>query len=287
MKKVTKEIVKIIYKKRPANAQKYDYGFVLVIGGSELYSGSPALSALAAYRSGADLVHIVAPKRAADIIASFSPDLICYPLPGSHLRKDHLPDLISITESAKIVSRGNMSIVIGGGLGRSQESQETVRNYLSNVSVPVVVDADAIHAIADDIDIIARKPFLITPHGYEFYLLTKKKIDNLSQKEKIEIVKQEAARLKTNILFKGNIDIISDGKEVILNETGSPYLSVGGTGDVLAGIVGSVLAQGHNPLLAAQVAAYINGKAGEIASKEVREGLMATDLIEIIPKILH
>ncbi len=287
MKEVTKDILKDIYGKRPANTHKYDYGFVLVIGGSELYTGSPALSAFAAYRSGADLVHIITPQRAADIIASFSPDLICCPLKGSHLTKDHLSDLISMTESAKIVSHGKVSVVIGGGIGRTQETQETIREYLSNISIPVVIDADAIHAVADDLSVITRKPFLITPHGYEFSLLTKRETKGLSDEEKIKVVKEEAERLKTNILFKSNVDIITDGKEVALNKAGNPYLSVGGTGDALSGVAGSIIAQGFKPFLAAQAAAYINGKAGEIASKEKGEGLLATDLIEAIPKTLH
>jgi NAD(P)H-hydrate epimerase len=287
MKKITKDILKDIYKERPANAHKYDYGFVLVIGGSEMYTGSPALSTLAAYRSGSDLVHIIAPQRAADIIASFSPDLICCPLKGSHLNKDHLSDLISMTESAKIVSHGKTCVVIGGGLGRTQETQETVREYLSQISIPAVIDADAIHAVSEDTEVIKRKPFLVTPHGYEFSLLSKKEIKDISDEEKIKIVKEEAESLRTNILFKGNVDIITNGKEVVLNEAGNPYLSVGGTGDILSGVAGSIIAQGFDPFFAAQAAAYINGKAGEIASKSKKEGLLATDLIDAIPKTLH
>jgi len=287
MKKITKDILKNIYKERPVNAHKYDYGFVLVIGGSEMYTGSPALSAIAAYRSGSDLVHIIAPQRAADIIASFSPDLICCPLKGSHLNKDHLSDLISMTESAKIVSHGKICVVIGGGLGRTQETQETVREYLSQISIPAVIDADAIHAVSEDTEVIKRKPFLVTPHGYEFSLLSKKEIKDISDEEKIKIVKEEAESLRTNILFKGNVDIITNGKEVVLNEAGNSYLSVGGTGDILSGVAGSIIAQGFDPFFAAQAAAYINGKAGEIASESKKEGLLATDLIDVIPKTLH
>jgi len=100
------------------------------------------------------------------------------------------------------------------------------------------------------------------------------------------VVKEEAARFGSIILLKGEKDIISDGKETAINETGSLYLTVGGTGDVLAGICGSLLAQGIEPFLVAQAAAFINGKAGEIAAKKFGPGLTATDLIEAIPEVL-
>jgi len=118
MIEVTKDILKNIYKNRPSGVRKYDYGLLLVIGGSEFYSGSPALTALSALKSGVDMVRIVAPKRAADIIASFSPNMAAYPLDGDWLVKKHLATLISMTESVKAASRGKAAVVIGGGMGK-------------------------------------------------------------------------------------------------------------------------------------------------------------------------
>jgi NAD(P)H-hydrate epimerase len=286
MIEVTKEILKQIYKKRPEDAKKYDFGLLLVIGGSEFYSGSPALSALSAFRAGVDMVRIIAPKRAADIIASFTPDLAAYPLKGEYLTKVHLATLISMTESAKAVSYGKTAVVIGGGTGRTEETQETILEYLSHVSVPVVIDADAIHAIAKRPEIISGKPFLITPHTYEFFILTGKEIYQLPDEEKVDIVKAEAERLKTTILLKGKVDIISDGKEVALNKTGSSYMTKGGCGDTLAGICGALLARGVNTFLAGQAGAFINGLAGELAAEKIGESLMATDLIAEILTVL-
>jgi len=283
---VTKTILKNIYKERPSGVRKYDYGLLLVIGGSEFYSGPPALSALAAFKSGVDMVRIIAPKRAADIIASFTPDLAAYPLKGDWLKKEHLATLLTLTESAKAVSRGKTAVVIGGGAGRSEETQETILEYLSQISLPVVIDADAIHALGKNPEIIKGKPFLITPHSYEFFVLTKKEIYQLPEEEKIKIVFQEASRLQTTILLKGPTDIISDGKEVALNKTGSPYMTVGGTGDTLAGIAGALMARGITPFEAGQAAAYINGKAGAISGKKLGEGVMAADLIEAIPEVI-
>ena len=287
MKEVTKDVLKDIYKERPAGVRKYDFGLLLVIGGSEFYSGSPALAAMAGFRAGADMVRILAPKRAADIIASFSPNLAAYPLPGRYLDKKDLATLISMTESAKDVSRGNTAVVIGGGMGRSEEVQEAILEYLSQVSIPAVIDADAIYAVAKKPEIISGKNFLITPHSYEFSVLTGKEISQLPEEEKIKIVQEEANRLQTTILFKGATDIISDGKEVALNKTHSPYMTTGGCGDTLAGICGALLARNIKPFEAAQAAAYINGKAGEIVAQKKKEGLLATDLIEAIPEVLH
>ena len=286
MIEVTKSILKEVYKRRPVDSRKYDYGLLLVIGGSEFYTGSPALAGLAAFKSGVDMVRIIAPKRAADIIASFTPDLAAYPLEGKHLTKEHLTILISMTESAKAVARENCAVVIGGGIGRSEETQQTVLEFLEQVSVPVVIDADAIHALAKNPEAISDQPCIITPHTYEFFVLTGKEIYKFPDKEKIKIVKEEAARLKTTILLKGPVDIISNGKEVAIVKAGSPLMTKGGMGDTLAGICGALLARGIEPFLAAQASILINDLAGEIACKKFGESVVATDLINEIQKVL-
>jgi NAD(P)H-hydrate epimerase len=287
MKEITKDILKEVYKPRPADVRKYHFGLLIIIGGSEFYSGSPALSGMAAFRSGVDMVRIIAPKRAADIIASFSPNLAAYPLEGSNLKKEHLITLLFMTESAKIVSKGKAAVVIGGGTGRTEETQKVILEFLSQVSVPVVIDADAIYAVEKSPEIISNKPFLITPNSYEFFILTKKEIRQVSELEKIKIVQEEAAKLKTTILLKGETDIISNGKEVVLNKISSPYLTKGGTGDALAGICGALIARGIDLFIAAQAAAFINVKAGQLASQKKKEGLLATDLIESIVEVIQ
>jgi len=287
MIEINKDILKSIYRPRPAHSKKYDFGLLLVIGGSEFYSGSPALAGMAAFRAGVDMVRILAPKRAADIIASFSPNLAAYPLEGKWLDEPDLASLISMTESAQNMARGNAAVVIGGGLGRSKETQETTIKYLSHVSLPVVVDADAIHALADHPEMFKGKKFIFTPHIQEFFVLTGREIKGTSQEERISAVREEASRLETTILLKGAFDVISDGKEVALNKAGSPFMTCGGCGDTLAGICGALLARGIDPFLAAQAAAYINSKAGQIAGQKKKEGLLATDIIEAIPEAIH
>ena len=292
MQKVAKEILKRIYKKRPKEAKKYDFGLLLIIGGSKFYSGSPALSAMAAFRAGVDMVQILAPERPADIIASFSPNFATFPLKGDFLTSKHLPLLINMTEKAQKVAPGKVAVVIGGGIGREKETQKAIIGYLSQISLPVVIDADAIYAVSQKKEIISEKKFLITPHSYEFFILTQKKVLGLLLEKKIELVRKETQKLKTTILLKGNIDIISDGRhpptapKTALNKTGSPFMTVGGTGDTLAGIAGALLARGANPFEAALAAAYINGLAGERAAGKFGESLTATDLIEAIPEVI-
>jgi len=287
MIEVKKEILKEIFKEKPRDSIKYDWGLLLIIGGSDFYSGSPALAAMAAFKTGVDMVRIVAPKRAADIIASFSPNLAAYPLEGRWLNKNHLATLLAMTETAKISARKNVTVVIGGGVGRTDETQEMILEYLKQISVPAVIDADAIYAISKNPKAISGKKFLITPHLYEFFILTGIDVKSKNEKERAEAVKEAAQKLKTTILLKGAVDIISDGTEVALNRTGSGYMTKGGCGDTLAGICGALMARGVSPFSAAQVGAYINGKAGELVSEKEKEGLLATDLIEAIPKVLH
>lgn len=288
MQKTSRDMLKEMYSSRSDDTKKYDFGLVLVIGGGEFYTGAPALSGLAAFRAGADMVRVIAPKRAADIIASFSPVLAALPLDNTNINllKEHLATLLSRAEAAKEVAHGNASVVIGGGLGRTKETQDTVLEFLREAHIPVVIDADALHAVAKDPSVLAEKPFVITPNTFEFQLVTGKEVRALSHEERVAVVAKEAERLKTTILLKINTDIISNGEETLLNETGNPYLAIGGTGDTLAGIVGALLARRISPIKAAAAGAYINGKAGEIAAKDKKESLIATDLIDAIYQVV-
>jgi NAD(P)H-hydrate epimerase len=293
MFEISGSVLKDVYRSRDPQAKKYDFGFLLVIGGSKQYSGSPALVALAAFRAGVDMGLIVAPKRAADIAASFSPNLATYPLKGDFLTRGDLPTIYLLIQKIKMASRQKMAIVIGGGLGRKKETLKAIIDLISKILLnpkiasPIVIDADAIWAIAKKPEILKKdKSVLLTPHQQEFFVLTHKRVIDKKEKEKIDIVKKEAEKLKITILLKGTTDIISDGKEVALNKTGSPYMTVGGTGDVLAGIAGALMARQIDPFLAAQAAAYINGKAGEKVAQKLGPGLTATDIIEEIPKVI-
>lgn len=278
MIEIKKNILRKVYPKRKLWSHKYDFGSLLVIGGSKRYSGSPAFAALAAYRSGVDVVTVAAPRRAADIVATFSPDMITYPLKGDWLSPEHLRELLGLADKASAVA-------IGCGLERKKETFKTVNHFLERVEIPAVVDADAIHAVAGKKSVMDGKPVVITPHAREFYALTGIEVKDEIE-DRVKKVKETASELKTTILLKGSVDVISDGKDVGLNKTGSPQMTVGGTGDVLTGIVGALLARGVGCFDAACAAAYINGMAGELAAKKFGESMMASDLLEEIPKVL-
>ncbi len=286
MNEVREDILKKIYTVRTRESHKYDFGFLTVIGGSEFYSGSPALSALAAFRTGVDMVKIISPKRAADIIASFSPILATFPLDEPILTEKSLSFLLEMVKSAEAVSHGKTAVVLGGGLGRSDETRKTVNSFLKEISIPMVIDAGAIYAVSDDKEVIKGKPFVLTPHTYEFFILSGREVKSENTEERANIVREVANSLKTTIILKGQEDIISNGEEVFVNRTGTPYMSKGGTGDTLAGICGALLARGIDPFLAAQASVFINGKAGEIATQKYKQSLVATDVIDAIPEVI-
>ena len=273
---VTKSILKEVYKKRDPESHKGDFGRLLVVGGSEVYSGSPALLALAAYRSGVDLVRLAAPERAANIAATFSPDLITYPLKGDHLEKNHIK---TIRELEKISD----AAVIGNGAGRENETLETLKNIIKGMKIPIVVDADALHII--DKKVTRNKLLILTPHLGEFEVMTGERPETLSEKK--ESVRRYAENFGAVILLKGSVDVISDGEEIALNRTGNPYMTKGGTGDILAGICGSLLAQGVEPFRAACAAAWINGKAGDLVAKERGPSLMSSDILDTIGRVVR
>lgn len=285
MEETNPGILRNIYQPRPSGSKKYDFGLLLIIGGSDFYSGSPALSAMAAFRAGVDMVRIIAPRRAADIISSFSPNLAAYPLEGKWLAEKHLTTLISMTKAAKLAARGKAAVVIGGGVGRMEETQKVIREYLTQIDIPAVVDADAIYALADEPEKLKEKNLLITPHSHEFFVLTGRQAGT-SEEERIKATQEESKRLNKTILLKGEVDVISNGRQLAIDRVGSPFMTVGGCGDSLAGICGALLARGTATFEAAKAGAFINGAAGEIAAKKLAEGMTAVDLIEAIPEVL-
>lgn len=266
-----------LFPKRKDWCHKGDFGNLFVIGGSKKYSGSPVLAALAAYRTGSDLVTIAAPERAANIAASFSPDIIAYPLEGDFLRTKHVKELLEAASHSD-------AVVIGGGIGREKETLRAVVEFLGKVHVPCVIDADAIHALEGNTSII-KNNWIITPHSKEFKILTREEPEP-NMESRLRLVKYFSTSFKTTILLKGYFDVISNGAEIFVNKTGDPCMTKGGTGDVLAGICGALLARGAKPIDAACAAAYINGMAGKLAAKEYGEGTLASDMLELIPKVI-
>jgi NAD(P)H-hydrate epimerase len=268
----------VYYPKPKIESHKGDNGRLLIIGGGP-YSGAPALAGLAAFRIGVDLVHIATPKKTYKIIASYSPNFIVHKLSGDVIEKEDLGSINSLSDKVE-------SIIVGPGIGDDPRTISAVQDFIRECPKPLVIDADAIKAVAKKPSILEGKPGIITPHAGEFTILSGEKI-LMDLEERGEQVRSLAKKLGLTILLKGEIDIISDGEYIKLNRTGNPAMTVGGTGDVLAGLCGGMLSKGVTPFASARIAAFTNGTAGDLVFKDLGFSMMATDIIDKIPIVLN
>lgn len=252
------------------NSHKGSNGRLLIIGGGPYY-GAPVMSALAAMRIGTDIVRLAIPENCSSIVSSFSPVLMINKLSGNSLRIDHLDHLVGL-------SRQHDAVLIGPGLGLTDSTTEAVRLFVQECKVPVVIDADGLTALRRDFTSTGKT--ILTPHMREFERLggdPSKAADSLMGMSK---------KSNSVILLKGKTDMISNGEKIRFNNTGCAGMTSAGTGDVLAGIVAGLLSKGMTCLDAASLGAFISGKAGEYAFSEKSYGMIATDVIENIPKVL-
>lgn len=249
----------IVLNRRPPASHKGVGGQVLVIGGGP-YQGAPYLAGLAALRAGADIVRVASP------VALQYPDLIHVPLPGSTICEAHLVILEEQVRRADVVVAGN-------GLG---PSSHPVITHLAPLCRKAVFDAEALR-----LPLPIAEETIYTPHSGEFARINGSPAPS-SFRERGRAVRAAAAAVNGTILLKGSIDLIADANRVRFNRTGSPAMTVGGTGDVLAGITGALFCR-LSPFEAATVAAYVNGRAGEQAAAGRRGGLIASDMLEYIP----
>jgi hydroxyethylthiazole kinase-like uncharacterized protein yjeF len=267
---------------KPATAHKGVGGRVAVIGGSEPYTGAPALSGLAALRTGSDLAFIYTGKTASKVIAGFDPDLIVRSCPGDHLTLD-------CVESYMGEWRKATSIVLGPGLGLHEDTVEAVDAFIDFVTkekIPTVIDADGLKIVAK----LGRKlagNTVLTPHRREAELLLGREIGS-SLSDWINAASEIADRYNSIVLLKAPIDVAAEpGGRYRLNKVHHQAMSVGGTGDVLTGIIGALLSRGVNGLDAAITAAYINGRAGLMAVERYGERILAKDLVGLIPEVFR
>jgi len=274
--------VLISIKERKPISHKGDYGRIVIVGGSKDYSGAPALAALAALKTGADLAIIIAPKTVSQAIRSFSPNLIVREYEGEFFNENGLKVALNEIKKAD-------SIIIGPGLSLTEETVKntlTLIEELKRLDKKVTIDADAIKICSKKKDVLKGLNGVITPHTGEFKILTGINLPSEENKgwiDRIKIIKEQAKKLKITILLKAHYDIISDGERVKINRTGNPGMTVGGTGDVLAGITSTFLAWENTPFRAATAAAFINGLAGDLAVNEKGFHITATDVLDKIP----
>ena len=284
--------LKVYYPKPSPTSHKGKNGVLLVIGGGP-YIGAPVFAALGALRTGVDLVYLATPKRVTRAFYS-----LFYEEEKKTWRRESLLNLITFELSDEnilveedisllqdLINKSD-AIVLGCGMGKDERSYAFVRKLLDVCKgKSIVIDADAIGMVGRDRGIIKNVQAVFTPHAGEFFQLTGEKLpEDIEKREKI--IKEWAKKLNSTIVLKGAEDIISDGKKLKRNKVHHHSMTVGGTGDVLSGIIGALLSKGISPFLAGCIGTFINGSAGLRAFEKYSYGALATDLIEEIPYVL-
>ena len=279
MEYLNHEAVLSILPDRKPDSHKGDYGKILLLCGSRGYTGAAALAAMGALRSGAGLVYLAVPESIYAIEACKLTEAIVLPLPdeGGTIAMSALPEIRRLLPKMD-------AVLIGCGLGQSEGTRAVLETVLREFSGPVVVDADGINLLAKHMDILRERhaPTILTPHAGEFV-----RIGGDNKADRVSETLRFAMKYGCILLLKGQETVISDGKETYVNQTGNPGMAVGGCGDVLSGIIVSLLGQGIEPLKAAACGAWLHGKAGDICAEKIGQyGMLPTDLVEVLPRLL-
>ena len=264
---------------RAPDAHKGDFGLALIVGGSRGMSGAAALAGMAALRGGAGLVRLAVPEPTLETVAAFEPSYMTVALPADAAGKL----AASAREPIVQLSGAATAVACGPGLGRSWELDQLVWHLYQDISKPMVVDADALNALATEPEGLARSggPRVLTPHPGEFARLVGRRL----AAEDLEAAAVElAARCEAVVVLKGHRTLTTDGSRRVRNTTGNPGMATGGSGDVLTGLITALLCQGLEPFEAAQLGVHLHGLAGDFAAAESGEvSMIASDLIEFLP----
>jgi len=265
--------------RRSPNSHKGDNGVLLVLGGSKDYHGAPAICGMAALRTGIDLAYVVVPGPIKDIVAKHSPALVCRSYEEDYLQPSSLPAVLDLAAKCD-------AVCLGPGLGREEETLQAVATLVDALrEKPLVLDADGLRPFKGRTDALGPST-VVTPHAGEFKWLTGKELP-LDLDQRTKIILEEASKARCTWAVKGRFDIITDGVRCKVNETGSPCMTVGGTGDCLTGIIGGLLARHNDPYRSAVAGCFISGKAGEIAAEKKGCHILPTDVVEEIPGVFQ
>jgi NAD(P)H-hydrate epimerase len=267
--------------RRDPDAHKGMFGSLLVIGGSETYSGAPTLTSMGAYATGVDLVYTAVPETASQTLMSQGPSFIAIKLQGERFQEEHVDKLEPFLEKVDAVA-------VGPGLGMHADTVKAFKEVFKRIQkyrLPIVIDADGLKAFAEKKSKI-KSQIIFTPHSREFEILTGKEACG-EFLERGKIVEEEAKKLGAVILLKGKVDVMSDGRLTRYNWTGNPGMTVGGTGDVLTGITAGFLAQGVSSMESAAAASYINGTAGDWVYREKGYHILPEDMVVKIPYVIE
>jgi NAD(P)H-hydrate epimerase len=270
---------------RDRDSHKGDFGHLMIIAGSLGKAGAAVMAAKGALRTGAGLVSVAAPMGIIPIIQQQVMEAMCIPAGES------IDGTLGMgSENELLKASGSMTAcAIGPGLTTHYETVQVVKNLLQRMTIPLVIDADGVNALAGAADILkkAKAPVVVTPHPAEMARLLGVSTDDV-QKDRIGIASGLAEKYRVTVVLKGAGTVIaSPHGEVFINTTGNPGMASGGMGDVLTGMIGSLLAQGYGPMQASCLAVYLHGLAGDLAAEEKGEaGMIAGDVIEKIPEAM-
>ncbi|MFQ5781434.1 MAG: NAD(P)H-hydrate dehydratase [Nitrosopumilus sp.] len=273
-KNISASIVKKFIPARKAKSRKGDNGVVLVVGGSYIYHGAPILSSIAALRCGTDLVYTSVPKINVTPTRSISPNLIIIPLVDQKLTRGAVNKLLGA------LPRNLDSATIGMGLA-IQEKNALLHLVKSLLDRDIRLSLDASALIPEVLPLLANKNVVVTPHAGEFARLFGESPSN-SKNERIKLVEKYAKKHGITVLLKGSTDVVSNGSTTYLYEKKIPAMTVGGTGDVLSGLVAGLLSKNRNTLESATAATFINGLAGKATQKKLGLHMTSTDLLDEI-----
>ncbi len=276
---IKKSDVKDLYPKRKEDSHKGMHGRVMIIGGSLDYYGAPLLAGMGALFGGADLVHLCVPECNFAVSRTYYPDFIVKSFPGEYLDARGVEPLY-------LESEKQGCLVIGPGIGERQETLAAITALIKKVKCPVVLDAQAVYSLPQE-KTRDNQNILITPHAQEFANLCDKRFPSLLI-EKVEMVKKRARELNVNILLKNPVDIVASHKgDFCINQSGNPGMTSGGTGDVLAGLVGSLVARDLPLYDAGRLGVFILCAAAEDLKDKKGFNFTATDLALQLPYTIH
>ena len=258
---------------------KGSFGKILLLCGSRGYTGAAYLSAMGALRSGAGLVFLGVPESIYAIEAVKLNEPVVFPLPDKHgkLSEAAIPDILERLPKMD-------AVLIGCGLGQSDGTLAVVKAVLENAACPVILDADGINVLSAHKDILRgrKAPTILTPHDGEFA-----RLGGTIGEDRMASAAALAKDLGCIVLLKGHRTCVTDGLTGYINTTGNPGMAVGGSGDVLAGIIVSLLGQGLTPLEAAACGAWLHGAAGDLCAGEMGQyGMLPTDMLNVLPRLM-
>lgn len=279
LKELNHEAVLSILPDRDPWGHKGTFGKILLLCGSRGYTGAAYLAAMGALRSGAGLTFLGVPENIYAIEAVKLNEPVVFPLPdeGGCLSADAVPEILERLPKLD-------AVLIGPGLGQSDGTLAVVQAVLENAECPVVVDADGINVLSRHRDLLRgrRYPTILTPHDGEFA-----RLGGVIGADRMASAAALAKDLGCIVLLKGHETCITDGETGYRNHTGNPGMAVGGSGDVLAGIIVSLLGQGLATLEAAACGAWLHGAAGDLCAAEIGQyGMLPTDMLDRLPRLL-